>query len=144
MLVRGLGFVGALLGALVVVDGCGRYGSLCAEANECAKGNEADEAACEAQLEGAEDYVELKGCTSEWDEFIACFEEHNVCDTKGERRRLEPGDVCKDEGEKLEDCVKDKKSDSGVAAPPEATTTTGSGGSVPTSPTTGSGGAGGS
>lgn len=94
-----------LLAALVWAGslvGCGgAEGELCAIADECVNGNDADLDACENDLSTAADVAAVYDCSAEWDELIACAIDNNDCND-GE---FEIDDSCEDESEDYDDCI---------------------------------------
>lgn len=93
--------MGLLVGTWLLAGCGGAEGELCALADECANGNDADLDACENDLSTQAELAGVYDCSEEWDELIACAIDNNDCDD-GE---FEIDDDCENESEDYEDCI---------------------------------------
>jgi hypothetical protein len=89
--------IGVFLGGL----GCSSYSGYCADAMDCAGGNDNDIDACEVVLEHEEDVASINGCDEEWDDYFVCLEDKSDCDGD----QYGPEGSCNDEAEDLDRCI---------------------------------------
>jgi hypothetical protein len=61
------------------MTGCGGYGAICADAMDCAGGNDADIEACEIDAQAAEDSAGVAQCDEEFADYHACVEDKSTC-----------------------------------------------------------------
>jgi hypothetical protein len=96
-MVLGLSALGAM--------GCSRYGAYCADAGDCANGNDEDIEACEIALEHDEEEADIWGCTEDWDDYFLCLEERSHCYSSGNHEFYGPEGECNSDAERLHDCI---------------------------------------
>jgi len=86
----------------IPVMGCGNsIGEYCEKWADCEGGNEKDQTACEVELEGDAEVADVYECSSEWDDEMDCRAKYATCETD----RLNIGDACGSENDKLDACV---------------------------------------
>jgi hypothetical protein len=75
-----------LLGCLIlgsaVLGGCGGpdKDAICKDVEACRKGNDRDVSACTVQLDYADEASSDLGCSSEYDNFYQCLQDHATCE----------------------------------------------------------------
>jgi hypothetical protein len=75
--------------AIVALSGCGSAaGDLCQESTKCRGGNDKDEAACAAEVDGAAAVAAAYGCSDQFDALLTCYVEKSKCVSQGDQKEF--------------------------------------------------------
>lgn len=90
--------VASLAAFTLALSGCGAdCESLCEDAKECPGVDTSDD--CAKQCQDLEADVETAGCSSEYDDYLSCFADTDICS------ETEAQDKCTEEMTKFASCV---------------------------------------